>query len=72
MNDISTRVGNTHVRAFDWIDGKNIYLHMEQFAPGASLLKPPRKELSVLIERTADAEARMRTHLDSIVRHFMG
>ena len=59
------------VRAFDWIDGRNIYLHMEYYAPGQSLSAAPAKEKSVLLEKSEDTEYKLRHCLNSIVNHFM-
>ena len=33
--------GGYKVRAFDWVDGKNIYLNICYYCPGSSLSKPP-------------------------------
>lgn len=71
MNDIRKWEAGCRVTAFDWIDGKSIYLHMEYFAPGQSLSRAPAKEKSVLLEKSEETEYRLRNYLNSIVNHFM-
>ena len=49
MIDIDTWINCCKVRAFDWIDGKNIYLNIAEYKPGSSIEQPPAKEKSFLI-----------------------
>lgn len=37
------------VRAFPWIDGKNIYVNVQYYAPGTSLSQPPAIDKSALV-----------------------
>ena len=69
MINIDTWVAGYKVRAFDWIDGKNIYLHIESYTPGVSLSQPPAAEKSFLIPN--EEEAKVRNFLHSIVTGFM-
>lgn len=71
MINIDTWEAGCKVRAFDWIDGKSIYLHMEYFAPRQSLSKPPAREKSVLLEKSEETEYRLRNYLNSIVNGLM-
>ena len=41
--------GGYKVRAFDWVDGKNIYLNICYYCPGSSLSKPPAADRSFLL-----------------------
>ena len=67
MTEIDTWIAGCKVRAFDWIDGKSIYMNVRYYAPGQSLERAPAKERSVLIEKTPENEDRIRTHLHSVV-----
>ena len=69
MINIDTWVAGYKVRAFDWVDGKSIYLHIGYYKPGASLSKPPAVEKSFLIPR--EDEAKVRSFLHSIVIGLM-
>ena len=69
MVNIDTWVAGYKVRAFDWVDGKNIYLHIEYYRPGASLSKQPAVEKSFLIPR--EEEAKVRNFLHSVVIGLM-
>ena len=71
MINIDTWETGCKVRAFDWIDGKSIYLHMEYFSPGQSLSQPPIKEKSVLLEKSEETEYKLRNYLNTIVDHIM-
>ena len=45
MVNIDTWIaGGYKVRAFDWIDGKSIYLNVQYFLSGSSLERPPAKK----------------------------
>lgn len=70
MINIDTWEAGCKVRAFDWIDGKSIYLHMEYFTPGQSLSNPVR-EKSVLLEKSEETEYRLKNYLNSIVNGLM-
>jgi len=67
--NIDKWVAGYKVRAFDWVDGENIYLHIEYNRPGASLSKPPAVEKSFLIPR--EEEVKVRNFLHSIVIGLM-
>jgi len=67
--NIDTWVAGYKVRAFDWVDGKNIYMHIEYYKPGASLSQPPAVEKSFLIAK--EDEAKIRDCLHSIVIGLM-
>jgi hypothetical protein len=41
------------VRAFPWIDGKNIYVNVQYYKPGTSISQPPAMDKSALIEDNA-------------------
>ena len=69
MINIDTWVEGYKVRAFDWVDGKNIYLHIESYKPGASLAQPPAVEKSFLIPM--EEEPKIRNFLHSIVIGLM-
>lgn len=67
--DIDKWVSGYKVRAFDWIDGQNIYLHIEHFLPGSSLSRPPAREQSFLIPK--EHEYLLYERLDSVVCGLM-
>jgi len=70
MTEINTWVaGGYKVRVFDWIDGKNIYLHIEYYHPGASLSRPPAREKSFLLPLSE--EPKIRNFLHSVVIGLM-
>ena len=62
-------VAGYKVRAFDWIDGKNIYLNIGYYAPGASLFRPPVHEKSFLLPK--EQEELIRTNMHSVVVNLM-
>lgn len=39
--EINRWIGSCKVRAFPWIDGKNIYVNIQYFMPGQSIQRPP-------------------------------
>lgn len=41
------------VRVFPWIDGKNIYVNVQYYAPGSSLSQPPAMDNSALVKDDA-------------------
>ena len=49
MVEIDTWVDGYKIRAFDWVDGKNIYLNITYYRPGSSLSKRPAVDRSFLI-----------------------
>lgn len=57
------------VRAFDWVDGKNIYLNIAYYCPGASLSAPPAREKTFLIPM--EEAPKLQTYLHSIVIGLM-
>ncbi|MCI8525608.1 MAG: hypothetical protein HFF17_06725 [Oscillospiraceae bacterium] len=69
MINIDKWVAGYKVRAFDWVDGKSIYLHIEYYRPGASLSQPPAVEKSFLIPK--EEEPKVRNFLHSIVIGLM-
>lgn len=70
MVEIDTWVaGGYKVRAFNWVDRKNIYIHIEYYCPGTSLSAPPAKEKSFLIP--LEEEAKLNNYLHSIVVGLM-
>ena len=62
-------VAGYKVRAFDWIDGKNIYLNIAYYALGASLSQPSAQEKSFLLPK--EQEDLIRTNLHSVVVNLM-
>lgn len=63
--NIDEWVDSYKVRAFDWIDGRNIFLNVMEYAPGASLSKPPMVDVSVLIPK--EQEPVMKEFLHTVV-----
>ena len=61
-------IGFTEVTVFEWIDGENYYLHLDDYDPGASLSRPPRRELSMLLKKDEYNEVLLRTRLNSLVK----
>lgn len=66
--NIDTWTSGYKVRAFDWIDGKNIYINIAYYQPGASISKPPAWEKSFLLPLSE--ENKIREYLDSTVNHL--
>ena len=54
--NIDKWVDGYKVRAFPWIDGKNIYVNVQYYKPGSSINRPPAMDKSALI--TDDASGR--------------
>lgn len=69
MVEIDTWVAGYKVRAFDWVDGKNIYLNICYYCPGSSLSRPPAVDRSFLIP--LKEEPKLRKSLHSIVVGLM-
>jgi len=67
--NIDAWVAGYKVRAFDWVDRKNIYMHIEYYKPGSSLSQPPAVEKSFLISR--EEEVKVRNYLHSVVVGLM-
>jgi hypothetical protein len=51
--NIDRWVDGYKVRVCPWIDGKNIYVNVQYYNPGASLCQPPALDKSALIADTA-------------------
>lgn len=71
MKRIDGWIAGCKVCAFDWIDGKTIYLNMEYYTPGSSLGRPPAKERTYFITKNDAAEYRLENFLHSIVENLM-
>lgn len=71
MKRIDGWIAGCKVCAFDWIDGKTIYLNMEYYPLGSSLGLPPAKERTYFIKKNDTAEYRMENFLHSIVENLM-
>ena len=67
--EIDTWVAGYKVRGFDWIDGKNFYLHIERYLSGSSLSRPPVEEKSFLIP--LEEAWKVREYLHSVVVGLM-
>lgn len=48
--NIDKWVDGYKVRAFPWIDGKNIYVNVQYYKPGSSINRPPAMDKSALIK----------------------
>lgn len=66
--NINTWIGCRKIEVVDWYDGKNFYIHVDEYAPGQSIEQPPKMEVSALIEKTPENEYRLTNFLDSISR----
>ena len=69
MINIATWVEGYKVRAFDWIDGENIYINIAYYKPGSNICQPPSVEKSFLILK--DGEQIVREFLHSVVIGLM-
>ena len=47
--DFEKWISNYHVRAFPWVDGKNIYMNVQYFRRGQSISRSPAWEKTVYI-----------------------
>lgn len=69
MINIDTWISGYKVRAFDWIDGKNIYINIAYYAPGSNLSQPPVREKSFLIP--IEESPKIEKYLHSVVNGLM-
>ena len=68
MNIREKWVNGILVDAFNWVDGRNIYLNMRSWKNGSSIERKPDWEKTVLIP--LEEEQKLRENLHSIVTHF--
>ena len=69
MIELDTWVAGYKVRAFNWVDGKNIYLNICYYRPGSSLSQPPAVDRSFLL--SLEEEPKLKNFLHSIVVGLM-
>lgn len=67
--EIDKWIAGYKVRAFNWIDGKNIYLNIKYYKSGSSLSQLPEVDKSFLIPKE-NAET-VRERLESVVISLM-
>jgi hypothetical protein len=70
--EIDEWVGGYKVRAFPWIDGKNIYLSVRYYGPGQSLSQPPAWEKVAYITDNEGGRRAIRSFLHSVVTYIAG
>lgn len=63
--NIDTWTGTFKVRAFPWIDGKNIYFNVQTFRPGAREADP-KTDKSVLIHDDDNARHVLSVYLNTL------
>ena len=71
MLNIDAWENGCHVTVHDYDDSNVYFMHIAYYKPGSSLSQPPAKERWVHIEKSDDAEYRIRNYLNSIVNHIM-
>ena len=67
---IDTWIAGCKVRSFPWVDGKNIYFHVEYYKPGQSLSKPSAWERTVYIVDNAAGRRVVREFTHSLVQYI--
>lgn len=68
--EIDTWIAGCKVRSFPWVDGKNIYFHVEYYQPGQSLSKPPVWERTVYVADNAAGRRVVRDFIHSLVEYI--
>ena len=69
--NIEKWIGYYKVLVTDWIDKKNIYIHIEEYKPGGAIsARNIVREKSFLVPK--EEEYKVRDFLDSVVRTLMG
>ena len=63
--NIDTWTGVFKVRAFPWIDGKNIYFNLQTFRPGARV-NDPETDKTVLIHDDDNARHVLSVYLNTL------
>lgn len=58
------------VRAFPWIDGKTIYVNVQYFVPGQSIVQPPKWDKSVLISDNDDGRRLVYEFTHSLIQYI--
>lgn len=62
-------IGSYKVRAFPWIDGKQIYINVQYYAPGQSIEKPPVWDKTVYVADNEEGRRLVYEFTDSLVGH---
>ncbi|MCI9431279.1 MAG: hypothetical protein HFF70_02475 [Oscillospiraceae bacterium] len=68
--EIDTWINGCKVRGFPWVDGQNIYFHVEYYKPGQSLSKPPVWERTVYIVDNAAGRRAVGEFTHSLVQYI--
>lgn len=68
--EIDKWIGSYKVRAFPWIDGKQIYFNVQYYAPGQSIEKPPVWDKTVYITDNNAGRRLVYDFTDSLVNHI--
>lgn len=63
-------IGPYKVETMDWIDGKNIYMNVQYFYPGSSVMKPPAWEKTVYIADGEKARNALKNFKETIVEYI--
>ena len=63
--NIDTWIGAFKVRAFPWIDGKNIYFNVQTFRPGGRM-SDPKTDKTVLLHDDDNARHVLSVYLNTL------
>lgn len=58
------------VRAFNWIDGKRIYINVQYYKPGQSIEQPPVWDKSIYITDNPEGQRLVNDFTHSLVEHI--
>lgn len=68
--EIDQWIGSYKVRAFPWVDGKNIYVNVQYYKPGQSIQKPPAWEKTAYIVDDAACRKFVYEYTETLVNAF--
>jgi ethanolamine ammonia-lyase small subunit len=68
--NIDKWIGSYKIRAFDWIDSKQIYFNVQYYTPGQSIQKSPVWDKTVYITRNDVGQRLVNSFTHSLVEHI--
>ena len=70
--EIDTWIGGMKVRAFPWVDGENIYVNVQYFKPGQSIMQAPAWDKSILLANDRNGNRLVYEFTHSLVNYISG
>ena len=58
------------VTIFPWVDGEHIYVNVQYFKPGASLVQPPAMEKTTFITDNEQGRNMVQNYLSTLVHYI--